>query len=186
MFERVVVLTIGLCESERDGMVFNSCWAWMLTTHINPSCVRGSHGCASKNVCCWKVSKCVDAGQVMCQMWVVCKKVLRKSNGIGHNAIAHFLTLTPGVSQQQYVPCHTMCLSFMCMAGATVNGSSKWLLRLSCQHLHHSVPLLVKTPTTVPPQITTRSRHGFIKRKDDSWHHKMTSSSNQSFSTVSF
>ena len=48
-----------------------SVMAWSSTTvnvnHMRPSlvCVRGSHVCASKHVCCCKVSKCVGVGQVL-------------------------------------------------------------------------------------------------------------------------
>ena len=43
-------------------------------SHMHPSlvCVRGSHVCASKHVCCCKVSKCVGVG-VFCQLRALCK-----------------------------------------------------------------------------------------------------------------
>ena len=48
-----------------------SVMAWFSTTvddshmHLSLVCVRGSHVCVSKRVCCWKVSKCVGVGQVL-------------------------------------------------------------------------------------------------------------------------
>ena len=56
--------------------------AWSSATvdasHMHPSlvCVRGSHVCVSKPVCCWKVSKCVGVGQVLSHDVSVCVVVV--------------------------------------------------------------------------------------------------------------
>ena len=60
----------------------------MSATYTRPSCVRGSHVCASKHRYCWKNSKCVGVGEWHAKCEYCAKWVLRKSKGFGHDTIA--------------------------------------------------------------------------------------------------
>ena len=114
--------------------------AWSSTTvdvsHIHPSlmCVRGSHVCASKPVCCWKLSKPLGVGMFR-PLGVFCKRRWERGMALGMMSL-HSNHLTHAWWYNNTV-CHaTPCIFLFSEPRMEQCCSQTSLLCLWCQCFH--------------------------------------------------